>query len=429
MIRRALAALAVLASFSAPPAGAAGPWTAPAPVPGSNGVGFPYDVATKRDGATAVAFIQGGIRVALRAPGGAWTRAEKVSVGATGIAAPDVAFAGTGEVIVAWTQNTVHGAAPPQGPNYVRVAIRSAEGRWGAPRTVGRTSHFIDGQPRVATNARGDAVLVWRGLRGAGAQARDVLQAAYRTAGGAFGGARSLREPGIDLQVALDDGGTAYAVWSHTRAPYFVSSSIRFARRTRSGSWTRPSTVAAVGASGPQIALAGDGNLLVAFRGSQQGVGATRTGFAMVAERTPAGGGEPPLLLSHTRTVGPQIAVSASGEAVIAWSAPSEALDPTAGAPQLFWTARPRGGAFGAVQAAPGLRAGPLVMLADGTAITVWSTTTALRATVRPPGAAFGPPEPIALTGDFPVLAAGDRVAVAVWLSRGRLMAAARAGP
>jgi hypothetical protein len=67
-------------------------------------------------------------------------------------------------------------------------------------------------------------------------------------------------------------------------------------------------------------------------------------------------------------------------------------------------------------------------MLADGTAITVWSTT-ALRAGVRPPGAAFGPPEPIAPTGDFPVLAAGDPVAVAVWLSHGRLMAAARAGP
>ena len=47
------------------------------------------------------------------------------------------------------------------------------------------------------------------------------------------------------------------------------------------------------------------------------------------------------------------------------------------------------------MQAAPGVRAGPLGMLADGTAITVWSTT-ALRATVGPPGAAFGPAEPIA---------------------------------
>jgi hypothetical protein len=351
-----------------------------------------------------------------------------VSAGATGVAAPDVAFDGAGEVIVAWTQNTVHGAAPPQGRNYVRVAIRSADGRWGAPRTVGRTSHFIDGQPRLAANARGDAVVAWRGMRGTGPGTRDVLQAAYRSAGGAFAGARSLSEPGIDLQVALDERGTAYAAWSHTRAPYFVASSIRLATRRRSGSWTRPDTVAAVGASGPQIALPGDGNLLVAFRAGQQGVGATRTGFAMVAERTPAGGGEPPLLLSHTRTVGPQLAAGASGETLVAWSAPSEALDPTAGAPQLFWAARPRGGAFGPVQVAPGLRAGPLAMLADGTAITVWSTT-ALRAAVRPPGAAFGPPEPIAPSGDFPVLAAGDDVAVAVWLSRGRLMAAARSDP
>ena len=56
-------------------------------------------------------------------------------------------------------------------------------------------------------------------------------------------------------------------------------------------------------------------------------------------------------------------------------------------------------------------------MLADGTAITVWSTT-APRATVRPPGAAFGLAEQIAPTGDFPVLAAGDRVGIAVWLER-----------
>jgi hypothetical protein len=76
------------------------------------------------------------------------------------------------------------------------------------------------------------------------------------------------------------------------------------------------------------------------------------------------------------------------------------------------------------VQTAPGLRAGPLAMLADGTAITVWSTT-APRAAVRTPGGAFAA-EQIASRGDFPVLAAGDDVAVAVWLSQGRLMAAAR---
>ena len=59
-----------------------------------------------------------------------------------------------------------------------RAAIRGADadGRWGAPRTLGRTGHFIDGQPRLATNARGDAVVLWRGLRGSGSRARTCCR-------------------------------------------------------------------------------------------------------------------------------------------------------------------------------------------------------------------------------------------------------------
>jgi hypothetical protein len=168
--------VAALAALAAPAAAqAAAPWTPPSAVPGSAGVGFPYDVGARRDGTAAVAFIQGGIRVTLRSPDGRWTQAEKVSRGDTGVAAPDVAFGAGGEVIVAWTQNAVHGAAAPQGPNYVRAAVRTAEGgRWGAPQTVGRTLHFIDGQPRLAADGRGDAVLAWRGVRSGRTGARDV---------------------------------------------------------------------------------------------------------------------------------------------------------------------------------------------------------------------------------------------------------------
>jgi hypothetical protein len=426
MRSRALAAALVALALAAS-ARAAAPWTSPAPVPGSAGVGFPYDVAAHSDGTAAVAFIQGGIRVALRSPDGRWTQAEKVSKGNTGVAAPDVAFDGAGEILVAWTQNTIHGAAPLQGANYVRAAVRGADGRWGTPRTIGRTRHFIDGQPRLATDARGDTVLAWRGLRGSGAHARDVLQVSYRPAGGAFGAARSLGEAGIDLQVAIDARGTAYAAWSHTRAPYHVASSIRLAARKRTGGWGRAQTIYADSAGDPQLAPTPGGSLLLAWRGGQQGVGATRTGFAMTAERDAAGILSGALLLSTTRTVGPQIAVAPSGETVIAWSAPSAALDPTAGMPALQWTARPAGDTFALPpQMAPGLRAGPLAMLADGTAITVWSGTSGLRAAVRPPGGAFTAAEAITSRGDFPVLAAGDRLAVAVWLGRGRLMTAAR---
>jgi hypothetical protein len=404
------------------PAHAASPWTPPSAVPGSAGVGFPYDVAARRDGTAAVAFIQSGVRVALRSPDGRWTRADKVSRGDTGVAAPDVAFDAAGEVIVAWTQNTVHGAAAPQGPNYVRTAIRAPGRGWGAPRTLGRTLHFIDAQPRLAADSRGDAVVAWRGA----SRARDVLQASYRPAGGTFGRPRSLREPGIDLQVALDERGTAYAVWSHTRPPYHVAASIRLATRTRTGGWTRADTIFADSAGGPQLAPAPDGSLVLAWRGGQRGIGATRTGFAMAAERRPGGIATDPVLLSSTRTTGPQVAAASSGETVIVWSAPSAALDPTAGAPALYWASRPAGGTFGPAQEAPALRSGPLVMLADGTAITAWGST-GLRAAVRPPGGAFAAAETIAARGDFPVLAAGDRLAIVVWLDRGRLMAAERA--
>jgi hypothetical protein len=204
-----------------------------------------------------------------------------------------------------------------------------------------------------------------------------------------------------------------------------VAASIRLATRPRTGAWTRTDTIFADSAGGPQLAPAPDGTLVLAWRGGQQGVGATRTGFAMATERRPDGITADPMLLSGTRTVGPQVAVAASGETAIVWSAPSAALDPTAGPPALYWTARPAGGTVGPVHEAPALRSGPLAMLGDGTAITVWSATD-LRAAVRPPGGAFTAAETIAPRGDFPVLAAGDRLAIAVWLDRGRLMAAAR---
>jgi hypothetical protein len=422
---RILAGLCLAAACVVAPARAADPWSAPAPVPGSSGAGFPYDVAAAGDGTAAVAYIQDGIRVAVRRPGGDWTRPRKVSSGRTGVASPDVEIDRRGEILVAWTQNTVLGPAPPRGPNYVRIAIRGVDGSWSDPRTVGRTRHFVDGDPRLATDGNGDAVVGWRGLRRMRSGVHDGLQVAYRPAGGAFGSARSLEDGAIDHAVAIDDRGAAYATWAVTVPPAHVRSAIRLARRTSSGAWTRPVTVFADRAGSPQLGLPGDGSLLLAWRGSQQGIGATRTGFAMAAEGRPGGPIGPAKVLSAARTLGPKLAVTRSGEAMVAWTAVGGALDPSAGAPALYWTARPAGATFGPVEMAPSLRSDALAMLADGTAVTVWSGT-ALRAAVRPAGGLFGDAELISSRGDFPVLAAGDRMAIAVWLQDGRLMAAVR---
>jgi hypothetical protein len=328
----AAAGLCLAAAVAAAPARAADPWSAPAPVPGSSGAGFPYDVAAAADGAAAVAYIQDGIRVTVRRPGGDWTAPRKVSTGHTGVASPDVEIDRRGEILVAWTQNTVLGPAPPRGPNYVRVASRRTDGDWSAPRTVGRTRHFVDGNPRLAVDEDGDAVVGWHGVRRRGSSVRDELQVAYRPAGGAFGSARSLEVGAIDHAVAIGARGVAYATWAVTVPPAHVRSAIRLAHRTASGAWTRPVTVFADRAGGPQLGLPGDGSLLLAWRGGQQGIGATRTGVAMAAEGV-AGAIGPAKVLSPARTLGPKLAVTRSGEAIVAWTAVGGALDPAAGAP------------------------------------------------------------------------------------------------
>jgi hypothetical protein len=423
-MRRTLAFFALgVAAAAGPPAHAA-PWSSPAPVPGSSGVGYPYDVALEPDGTAAVAFVRDGIRVAIRSPRGTWSRSRKVSTGRTAVTTPDIAVDAVGEVLVAWTQSDVTGRAPPVGRNVVRVAIRSANGRWGAPQTVGATEHFIEGEPRLATDARGDAVLGWLGASGTGAAAHDLLRAAFRPAGRAFGEAHSLGEAGLDLRLALDGRGVAYAAWTHLSAPSYLESSIRLATRRRRSSWSPATTVTAGKAGGPQLALAPDRHLLIAWRDAQQGLGATRTGLVTVTERTADGLLAPPRLLADTRTPGPQLAVGPTGERLIVWNNTS-AVDIDPGPTALYWTVGSQDGTFGPVQSRPGVGPGPLAMLGDGTAVAVWGATT-LRAVIRPPGGTFGDAELVARRGQVPVLATGAHTAVAVWLTDGRLTAAAR---
>jgi hypothetical protein len=416
---RRLLALALLL-----PAAVGGPaharqWTPPAPVPGSFGVGYPYDVAVAPDGTAAVAFARDGIRVAIRLPSGTWSRATKVSTGSNAVTGPDVAVDGAGEVLVAWTQSRVTGSAPV-GRNSVRLAIRAPNGSWGAPRTVGATEHFIDAELHLRANRRGDAVLGWRGVSSRG---HDLLQAAFRPAHRRFGRAYSLGEAGFDLQVALAARGVAYAAWTHLSPPSYQRSSVRLAVRGRRA-WSRPATVSAGDAGGPRIALAPRRHVVIVWREAEQGLGATRTGLAAVTERSGDGRLAPPRVLADNRTPGPQVAVGPTGERLVVWT-DAAALEQEPAPTALSWAVDAGDGAFGFVQRRPGVGQGQLVMLGDGSAIVVWGTG-AIQVVVRPPGGIFGPPQLLAPRGSFPVISGGTHSAVAVWLSGGRLMAARR---
>jgi len=288
---------------------------------------------------------------------------------------------------------------------------------------VGITRHFIDGQPRLATNARGDAVLAWRGLAGSGAAAH-LVQVAFRPAGGRFGARTSFRQTGTDLASAVDANGGAFVAWTSHAPPSFVQSSIRLAARPPHRGWTAPSTISTASAGGPQMAPQTDGRLLLAWRDAQQGLGATRTGLVTTASRAADGTIGPAHRLSDVRTPGPQIAFAAGAETLIAWNTASS-LEIGARPASLQWTTLGADGTFGTPDTRPGVGPGPVAMLGNGTAIAMWSST-AVRAVARPRGGTFGAAELVARRGRFPVLGTGRRTAVAVWLADGRLMAAAR---
>ncbi len=396
------------------PAPSLAAWSAPARVPGSAGAGFPFDVAAGPDGVIAVAFIRDGVRVAVRDARGRWGPARRVSAGGAAITSPDVEVSARGEVIVAWTRS-LRRAAPLTGPNRIEVAAGSRSGRWRPPQVVGSSQHFIAADPRVAVNARGDAAVLWRGERGRG---QDVLRAALRRAGGRFARGASLGEAGIDQRVLVEPGGRVDAIWTHTLPPEHLRSEIRFATATAGTGWSRAATLHSDDDGGPALARAPDGALVAAWRSGGSGIDPSSGGHVLLAVGGADGAFGPARIISEVRASSVRLGVSATGEAVVAWS---PALDEVSGIaePLIYWATRPAGGELSAVAAMPGARADAFGVLADGTAIAV-DDRGGIEASARPPGGAFGPAARIA-PGDFPVLATAGATAAAVWLQRGRL--------
>jgi hypothetical protein len=385
-------------------------WSPSGAVPGTVGVGFPYDADIGGRGRVAVAVVKRGIRVVVRDAGGRWRAPELISRPRASATAPDVEVTGRGEVIVTWTQSSSR-RLPVSGPNAIHVAVRSARGRW-ASQVVGGTRHFIAAEPRLAVNARGDAAVIWRGWHRRGG--RDRLLTAYRPAGGRFGSAASMGEVGIDQQIAVDRSGRAYATWTRTLPPEHLRSQIRFATRA-AGAWSRPATVAEDRVGGPQLALVPDGSVVAAWRASERGLGATRSGEVVTAARSAAGEWGPAQALASVRTNAIHLATSSSGEVVATWNVARPSL-PERQEVALHVATRPAGGDFGPVSVTPGLVDGPLAVLADGTAVTLMEER-GVRSSVRPPGGTFGPTDRLGRVGGYPVVSSWGEEAVGVWLT------------
>jgi hypothetical protein len=117
--------------------------------------GGDYPACASRGGATLAGWVsQSGHAITVYRPAGSeWQAPEVVSPEGVQTGGIDVALAGDGRGIVAWS------AVDGSRADIVQATDRTAEGRWSAPTTL--ASSLVNGPPVVGLDRFGDGVAVW----------------------------------------------------------------------------------------------------------------------------------------------------------------------------------------------------------------------------------------------------------------------------
>lgn len=332
---------------------------------------------------------------------------------ADSVGSPLVAIDGRGSAVAAWSVRPLSGTGPTGA-----VAERRAGAAWSTPRP-------LSSAPRaLAVNGRGDALVTWvepslaaNRLAFSHRQRRGAWQQPVFVAGGG---------PIGRVNVVLDEGGGAVAVWEAQRAP--GDQVIRAAARPAGGTWSRARTLGP--GQAPQVGVARDGRALAVWTHYCRGAVTAQCRSAglvvRAAARTTRGRWTRPRTLSSLvddEAILFDVEVNPEGAAVVAWK--TMRMNPT-GPPSRGITVvvGTVSGAFGRPQV---LRSGfvdsaDVAVAVTGEAVAVWSspdpsdaTAELVYAASRHPGRAFGAPK---LVGDGfePAIGTDGRgAAIAAW--------------
>jgi hypothetical protein len=311
-----------------PPRGA---WSTPKALSPRGGLAIPVQIAVSTRGDAVVVWgdNQAGIvRASFRARGGGWGRARAVSRPGAQASQPAVALDGHGNAVAAWV-------AASDGGDRVQVASRRrSKRRWARPATLrGGGDCFL---PRVASNARGRAAIVWTCRASNG---RDWLYAGtghvggrrwrVRKLGSESAGAGTSTAPKPD--VAVDARVSATAVWTAEAGNEIVS---RLHRRG-AAHWSRLRH-ASRGQPGfhPSVAAAPKGGAEVAWAAADG-----QRADAVAARRVGYGPWRAPVLLSRrgVDNIEPKVATDAAGRAVAVWDRAVFEEDPPGATSSSGW--------------------------------------------------------------------------------------------
>lgn len=194
------------------------------------------------DGSTSV------IRAATRTAAGSWSAPQPLSSGGNSVQ-PHVGVDSAGDAVAVWSRNGVHVTA--------QAAVRRAGGDWSQPETL--SDPAADAlQPQVAVNPRGDAVAAWASFDGR----TYVIQGTSRPRDGAWSRVQDISPRSPDLgapKVALDAAGDALAVWRGLRS---ARERAQAARHPARGAWSPPAVLSrgSFDADLPDVAVDAAGN-------------------------------------------------------------------------------------------------------------------------------------------------------------------------
>lgn len=183
-----------------------------------------------------------GLRVAGRAAGHAFGRAQTLTDQLDSDPSADAAFDPSGNAVVVWTDDAgMHASARPAGRR-----------RFGRAQVVGDTK----ADPQVATGARGSAVAAWA--------APGSARVSVSNRGTHFGESRKLAIKGLGKAkpvLAVDGRSGVTAAWAR-------DGRVMAATCSASGRCGRPQALSPAGekAADPAVAVSADGTALVAWR-------------------------------------------------------------------------------------------------------------------------------------------------------------------
>ena len=222
---------------------------------------------------------------------------------------PQVATDAKGDASVVWV------TLGSGGTSFVQAVQRPAGGAWSTPVAISRTDATV-GAPQVAEDPGGDATAVWTVNNGTNV----VTEASARAAGAAAWGApmdiSSADASASNAQVAMTPQGTAVALWQHGS---LTSSTIQAAVHPAGGQWRAPVDISAGGelAEHPRVAIDPQGDATAVWDRSNG------TNTIVQAAELPAGAPawQPPADLSATgeSAANADVAASARGDVLAVW--------------------------------------------------------------------------------------------------------------